>query len=253
MAQEKPVLKSRQEIAIMRESGRIVAATLEMLVATVRPGMTTADLDQLAHDYIRSRGAVPSFKGYQGFPGSICASVNEEIVHGIPGSRVLVAGDLLKLDCGAFYRGFHSDSATTVVVGGGKPELDAMIAIGWEALAAGIEQARPGKRVEDISATIQAVLLEHGYGVVGDGLAGHGVGRKLHESPTVPNHGTAGQGIALVPGMTIAIEPMYTQGNPRWRMLNDGWTVVSRDRSLAAHVEHTVAITEGAPEILTLP
>jgi|SRR5579859_2306719 len=251
MAQPEPLLKSTAEVALMREAGHIVAATLALLVEAVQPGMTTADLDRIAYDYIRGRGAVPSFKGHEGFPASICTSVNEEIVHGIPGPRVLHAGDLLSLDCGAFYRGYHGDSATTVVVGPPDPARQQMIDAGWESLDAGIREARPGHRLEDIGAAVQAVLERHGYGVVGDGLAGHGIGRRLWESPSVPNYGTRGQGLRLVPGLVLAIEPMYTQGSPRWRTLDDGWTIVTRDGSLAAHVEHTIAVTDGAPEILT--
>ncbi|HUS16283.1 MAG TPA: type I methionyl aminopeptidase [Chloroflexia bacterium] len=250
MALGRPNLKSAADLAIMRQSGRIVAETLALLTERVRPGMTTADLDKLAYEHIRSRGAVPSFKGYNGFPGSICASVNDEIVHGIPGPRMLAEGDLISLDCGAFYRGFHGDAATTVGVGPIAPAAQKMIDVGWESLSAGIQQARPGNRVEDIGATIQDVLESHGYGVVRD-LVGHGIGRHLHEPPNVPNFGTRGQGPKLQPGMVLAIEPMLTQGDYEGRTLADEWTIVTVDGGLAVHVEHTVVVTEGEPEILT--
>ena len=252
MAQGQPTLKTRREIDIMREAGRIVAETLALVSKEVRPGLTTADLDKIAYDYIRARGAVPSFKGYNGFPASLCTSVNEEIVHGIPGPRVLQEGDLLSIDCGAFYRGYHGDAATTVGVGTIQPAAQKMIDVGWESLWAGITLARAGNRLEDISATIQEVLERNGYGVVRD-LVGHGVGRRLHEAPNVPNFGTPGQGLRLVPGMVLAIEPMLTQGSYEGRTLEDEWTIVTVDQGLAVHVEHTVAITDGDPEILTLP
>jgi methionyl aminopeptidase len=252
VAQGQPTLKTRREIDIMREAGRIVAETLALVSKEVRPGLTTADLDKIGHDYIRSRGAVPSFKGYNGFPASLCTSVNEEIVHGIPGPRVLQEGDLLSIDCGAFYRGYHGDAATTVGVGKIAPAAQKMIDVGWESLWAGIKLARAGNRLEDISATIQEVLERNGYGVVRD-LVGHGIGRRLHEPPNVPNFGRRGQGLRLVPGMVLAIEPMLTQGSYEGRTLEDEWTIVTVDKGLAVHVEHTVAITDGDPEILTLP
>jgi methionyl aminopeptidase len=252
VAQGQPTLKTRREIDIMREAGRIVAETLALVSKEVRPGLTTADLDKIGHDYIRSRGAVPSFKGYNGFPASLCTSVNEEIVHGIPGPRVLQEGDLLSIDCGAFYRGYHGDAATTVGVGKIEPAAQKMIDVGWESLWAGIKLARAGNRLEDISATIQEVLERNGYGVVRD-LVGHGIGRRLHEAPNVPNFGRRGQGLRLVPGMVLAIEPMLTQGSYEGRTLEDDWTIVTVDQGLAVHVEHTVAITDGDPEILTLP
>ncbi len=235
----------------MREAGRIVAETLALLTERAKPGMTTAQLDRIAYEHIRERGAVPSFKGYNGFPASLCISVNEQIVHGIPGERVLEEGDLLSMDCGAFYRGFHGDAATTVPVGEISPAAQRMIDTGWESLYAGIRTARAGNHVEDISATIQEVLERNGYGVVRD-LVGHGVGRQLHEAPNVPNFGRRGKGVRLLPGMVLAIEPMLTEGNYEGRTLDDKWTIVTADGGLSAHVEHTVAITEGEPEILTL-
>jgi methionyl aminopeptidase len=195
---------------------------------------------------------VPSFKGYQGYPASICASVNDEIVHGIPGSRVLEDGDLLSLDCGAFYRGFHGDSATTVPIGPIRPEAQRLLTTAWQALDVGIAMARPGVRLGDLGAAIQDVIERAGYGVVRD-LCGHGIGRQMHEEPQVPNFGERGRGLKLVPGTVIAIEPMLTAGRYDTVTLDDDWTIVTADHSLAAHVEHTVAITEHGPEIMTLP
>lgn len=246
------MVKTPQEIAIMREAGRIVAETLALVTAAVRPGVTTAALDAIAYAHIRARGAVPSFKGYNGFPASLCTSLNDEIVHGIPGGRVLQEGDLISIDCGAFYRGYHGDAATTVGVGQIAPAAQQMIDVSWESLYAGIRQARAGNRVEDIGAAVQAVLERGGYGVVRD-YVGHGLGRHLHEAPNVPNFSTADGGMRLVPGLVLAIEPMSTQGSYDGRTLDDQWTVVTVDGGLAVHVEHTVAITEGEPEILTLP
>ncbi len=250
-----PIAKSPADLVRMREAGRIVAEVHAIMQERVRPGVTTGELDRLAYEHIRKRGAMPSFKGYGNdppFPASLCISVNNEIVHGIPGPRKLQEGDLVSIDCGAFYRGYHGDAAITLEVGQSTPLVQRMIAEGWEALAAGIAQARPGKHVGDISAAIQTYLQQRGYGVVGDGLAGHGVGRKLHESPPVPNHGIPGDGALLIPGLTLAIEPMYTLGSPRWRVLADKWTIVTEDGSPSSNVEHTVVVTEGDAEILTL-
>lgn len=256
MAPGTPIPKTKAEIAIMRESGRIVGETLALVSAAVRPGITTAELDKIGYDHIRSRGAAPSFKGYGPrecpFPASLCISVNEEIVHGIPGPRVLQEGDLVSLDCGAFYRGYHGDAAVTVGVGQISPAAQRMIDVGWESLHAGIAQARPGKRVGDIGAAVQAVLDRNGYGIVRD-YVGHGLGRRLHEAPDVPNWGRAGTGHRLVPGLVFAVEPMLTQGNYEGRTLPDKWTLVTKDGSLAVHVEHTIVVTDGDPEILTLP
>ncbi len=246
--------KKRSDVAIMREAGRIVAEVHALMQERVRPGVTTGELDGLAYEHIRKRGAVPSFKGYGNsppFPGSLCISVNEEIVHGIPGPRVLQEGDLVSIDCGAFYRGYHGDAAITLGVGQITPAAQRMIDVGWESLWAGIAQARSGKRLGDLGAAIQQVLERNGYGVVRD-YVGHGVGRKLHEAPDVPNYGKPGQGERLVPGLTLAIEPMLTQGSYKGRTLADKWTVVTEDGGLAAHVEHTILVTEGEPEILTL-
>jgi len=252
VAHTQPTIKSPAEIAIMREAGRIVAETLALVQEHVRPGVTTAELDRLAYEHIRARGAVPSFKGYNGFPASICTSINEEIVHGIPGDRRLEEGDLLSVDCGALYRGYHGDAATTLGVGTITPAAQKMIDVGWESLFAGIPHARAGNRIGDVSAAIQEVLEHNGYGVVRD-LVGHGIGRHLHESPNVPNFGPPGHGLRLVPGLVLAIEPMLTQGSYESDTLDDDWTIVTRDKGLSVHVEHTIAVTDGEPEILTLP
>ena len=246
------ILRSPQELAIMRESGRIVAEVLALLAEQVRPGITTGEIDRIAYEYITKRGAVPSFKGYQGFPASICASVNDEIVHGIPGPRVLEDGDLFSIDVGAFYRGYHGDAATTLAVGTITPQAQRLVDVGWQALDAGIQMARPGVRLGDLCATIQEVIEKAGFGVVRN-LSGHGVGRRLHEEPQVPNYGKRGTGMKLVAGMVFAIEPMLTLGRPAAHTLADKWTIVSDDHSLAAHVEHTIVVTEHGPEILTLP
>jgi methionyl aminopeptidase len=245
------IIKTPKELAVMREAGRIVAETLALLSEHAQPGVTTGELDRLAYEYITKRGAVPSFKGYQGYPASICASVNDEIVHGIPGTRVLRDGDLLSLDCGAFYRGYHGDSATTVPIGPIRPDAERLLTTAWQALDVGIAMARPGVRLGDLGAAIQDVIERAGYGVVRD-LCGHGIGRQMHEDPQVPNFGERGRGLKLAPGMVIAIEPMLTAGDYATITLDDDWTIISADRSLAAHVEHTVAVTEHGPEILTL-
>jgi methionyl aminopeptidase len=245
------IIKTPKELAVMREAGRIVAETLALLSEHAQPGVTTGELDRLAYEYITKRGAVPSFKGYQGYPASICASVNDEIVHGIPGTRVLRDGDLLSLDWGAFYRGYHGDSATTVPIGPIRPDAERLLTTAWQALDVGIAMARPGVRLGDLGAAIQDVIERAGYGVVRD-LCGHGIGRQMHEDPQVPNFGERGRGLKLAPGMVIAIEPMLTAGDYATITLDDDWTIISADRSLAAHVEHTVAVTEHGPEILTL-
>jgi methionyl aminopeptidase len=252
-------LKSKKEIELMRQAGRIVAQTLQLLSEHVRPGVTTGELDELAYRFIKSQGAVPTFKGYhpfpaiQPFPGSICASINEEIVHGIPGPRVLKEGDIIAIDCGAIYRGWHGDAAVTVPVGKISPELEKLLDTTRAALMAGIEQARPGKRVGDISHAIEQRVRQGGnYGIVRH-YGGHGIGRSLWEEPSVPNWGQPGTGVRLRPGMVIAIEPMLNMGVDQTETLEDGWTVVTADRKPSAHFEHTVAITENGPDILTLP
>ena len=213
--------------------------------------MTTSELDELAERGIREAGGMPTFKGYNGFPGSICASVNEEVVHGIPGSRVLRDGDLLSIDIGTTLDGYVSDSAVTVPVGNISQTARRLLDVTRECLTVGIAQMQRGKHVGDIGAAVQAHAERHGYGVVRE-LVGHGVGRAMHEEPQVPNYGEPGTGMELRPGLVLALEPMITQGGPKIRILDDGWTVVTADGKLAAHFEHTIAVTEDGPRILTL-
>ena len=245
------IRKSPDEIAQMRRAGRIVAGTIEAVTAAVRPEVTTADLDRVAEDYIRTQGAVPSFKGYRGFPASICTSVNEQVVHGIPGDRVLKAGDLLSLDFGAIWEGYHADSAVTVFVG--EPlsaEAEKLVRVTEEALETGISQLVPGKRLSDIGHAIQQMVEGAGFSVVRE-YVGHGIGRSLHEDPPVPNYGPPGRGPDIAPGLVVAIEPMVNAGGWETRLLADEWTVVTADSALSAHFEHTVAVTEDGPAVLT--
>ncbi|MBI4727941.1 MAG: type I methionyl aminopeptidase [Acidobacteria bacterium] len=242
--------KTPSEIERMRRAGRVVAETLRELAAAVRPGVTTAELNAIAEREIRARGAIPSFKGYRGFPGSICTSLNGEIVHGIPGRRRVRKGDLVKLDCGAIVDGFHGDAAVTIPAGDPGPEATALIDATRRALAAGIAEARPGRRLGDLGAAVQAVAESAGFSVVLE-YVGHGIGRALHEEPPVPNHGVRGKGMRLEEGLVLAIEPMVNAGGAETRLLADGWTVVTADGSLSAHFEHTVAVTSEGPLILT--
>jgi methionyl aminopeptidase len=246
------IYKSNDEIAKMRESGRITAGTIERVLAAVRPGASTADLDAVAEAYIRERGAVPSFKGYRGFPASICTSLNNEIVHGIPSSkRVLKEGDLVSLDFGAIWQGFHSDSAVTVFVG--EPpssEAEKLVRVTEEALDAGIAEIRPGGRITDISNAVQQCAEGAGFSVVRE-YVGHGVGRALHEDPQIPNYGAAGRGPEMKPGLVVAVEPMVNLGGWETAVMADDWTVVTMDGSLSAHFEHTIAVTEDGHEVLT--
>jgi len=245
-------LKSPREIDSMARAGDIVARTLQMLRETVRPGMTTEDLDALAEKFIRShKGAKPSFKGLYGFPKTLCISVDDEIVHGIPTSkRVLREGSIVSLDCGVYLEGLHADSATTVGVGAVAPEAQRLMDVTQASLAAGIEQAVLGNHIGDIGHAVQQVAEAAGYGVVRE-LVGHGIGTRFHEEPQVPNYGSPKRRERLQAGMTIAIEPMITEGSPETRTLPDKWTVVTADGKLAAHFEHTVAITANGPRILT--
>ena len=244
-------IKSPREVDSMRKAGEIVGKTIELLKASVEPGMTTRDLDRIAFREITRQGATPTFKGYRGFPATICASVNEEIVHGIPGKRVLKEGDLIKVDVGATMEGFIGDAAVTIPVGEVPEELIALMEGTRLGLEAGIRAAVPGGRVGDIGAAVQAYGESRGYGVVRE-FVGHGVGRFLHEDPQVPNYGEAGRGALLRAGMCIAIEPMFNMGNWRTRILDDQWTVVTSDGKLSSHFEHSIAITEHGPEILTI-
>ena len=243
-------IKSAQELDAMRLAGSIVGDTLTLLKRSVEPGMTTRDLDNIAYKNITAHGATPSFKGYRGFPGSICASVNEEIVHGIPGKRVLKEGDIIKMDCGATINGFIGDAAVSVAVGKVSQEAVDLMEATRLSLEEGIKAATPGNRIGDIGSAVQTFSEARGYGVVRE-FVGHGIGRFLHEDPQVPNYGQPGRGQLLRAGMCIAIEPMLNIGDWRTRILDDNWTVVTADGSLSAHFEHTIAITEEGPEILT--
>ncbi|MCH8987987.1 MAG: type I methionyl aminopeptidase [Chloroflexi bacterium] len=235
----------------MRRAGAVVGAVIDLLKASVEPGMTTKDLDKLAYKEITRRGAKPTFKGYRGFPASICTSVNEEIVHGIPGKRVLREGDIVKIDVGATIEGMIGDAAVSIAVGQVTPEAAALMDDTRLSLEAGIEAAQPGGRVGDIGAAVQAYGESRGYGVVRE-FVGHGVGRALHEDPQVPNYGQAGMGPLLRVGMCIAIEPMFNMGDWHTKILDDEWTVVTADGKLSAHFEHSIAINEDGPEILTV-
>jgi methionyl aminopeptidase len=244
-------LKSAREIEIMRRSGKITSSVLTALMKAVRPGMSTGDLDAMAESGIRQHGGVPTFKGYHGFSGSICASVNDEVVHGIPGSRRLRDGDLLSIDIGTTFEGYVSDSAVTVGVGTISANAQRLLDVTQECLMAGIAAMQRGNHLGDIGAAVQVHAEKHGFGVVRD-LVGHGVGREMHEEPQVPNFGSPGAGMELRPGLVLAIEPMITQGRHRVNVLKDGWTVVTADGKLAAHFEHTIALTDEGPKVLTL-
>ena len=235
----------------MRRAGRLVAETLDKLRTAVKPGMTTGDLDKIAYEHITKHGGVPSFKGYHGFPASICTSVNDEVVHGIPSKRRVVAeGDIISIDCGAIIDGWHGDAAVTVPVGHTDPEMERLLRITEESLHKGIELAVPGKRLGDVSAAIQRYAEANGYSVVRE-YVGHGIGRDMHEDPQIPNWGTPGRGVLLKQGMALALEPMVNAGKADVRVLKDDWTVVTKDGKWSAHFEHTVALTENGPEILT--
>ena len=243
------IIKSREEIAIMRQSGKILAEILRQLKAAVRPGMKTSELNDIMADEAKRRKVKLSFKNYHGFPGNLCVSVNDEVVHGIPGGRELQKGDIVSLDAGVIYRGFHSDSAITVGVGQVSARASDLMKVTEASLQEGIEQAVEGAHVGDISRAVQRYVEEHGYSVVRE-YTGHGVGRNLHEEPQVPNF-DFGRGPMLRKGMTIAIEPMVNAGGWRTRVGQNHWTVLTADGSLSAHFEHTIAITGGKAEILT--
>jgi len=243
-------LKSPREMEHMRGAGRVVASAISALVDSMRPGMKTRDLDDIAAEKILEMGAKPSFKGYLGFPATICVSINEEIVHGIPGDRVIQDGDLVSVDVGAIVGGFHGDAAVTVGVGKVSPENAALIETTRRALEIGISAATDGARVGDVSWAIQSFVESQGYSVVRE-YVGHGVGRALHEEPQIPNFGHPGKGPLLRAGMVIAIEPMVNIGSWETRVLSDDWTVVTGDNSLSAHFENTLAITKGEAEVLT--
>lgn len=243
-------IKSSKELDLMRESGRIVAETKAFLSELIRPGLTTAELDRIAENEIRKKGGVPSFKGYMGFPATICSSFNYEIVHGIPSNRRMNEGDLISIDIGAIVGGFHSDTAFTAGVGVITKKAQCLIEATQEALRLGIAQVKPGARIGDISSAIQEYSENLGYSVVRQ-YVGHGIGRSLHEDPQVPNYGSAGKGPILREGMAIAIEPMLNLGSWKTETMSDGWTVVTADRQLSAHFEDTVAITSAGVEVFT--
>lgn len=245
------VIKSPREIAIMRQAGKIVAIALQRLREEIKPGIKTSHLDSVAERELQKCGAKGSFKGYRGFPACLCVSVNDEIVHGIPGERRLSDGDIVSLDFGAFVDGFHGDGAITVGVGEISPEANELLSVTEAALMVGINAARGGAHLGDVSAAIQNYVEERGFSVVRE-YSGHGVGRDLHEDPLVPNFGSPGEGPILRKGMTFALEPMVTVGDWRTRLAKNGWTVLTADGSLSAHFEHTIAIGDDEAEILTL-
>jgi methionyl aminopeptidase len=245
------IRKTTAEIERMARAGRVVVEALALVGEHVRPGTTTAELDALADEFIRSQGGVPTFKGYRGYPASICTSPNDMIVHGIPGPYALEEGDILSVDVGVTLDGYVGDSSYTFPVGRIDPDAERLLEVGQEALAAGIEQCQPGGRLSDISHAIQRVTEENGYSVV-RALVGHGVGRSMHEDPQIPNFGPPGRGPELAPGMVFAIEPMINAGGPDIRVEDDQWSIRTDDGSLSAHFEHTVAVTEDGPRILTL-
>lgn len=245
------IIKSPREIALMREAGRIVAIVIEALSKHVKPGVTTGELDGLADSELKRSGAISAFKGYRGFPATICTSVNEEVVHGIPGSRVLKSGDIISLDVGAILGGFCADAAVTLAVGKITPEAQKLLETTEKALWAGIAAARAGGRLGDISAAIQSYAESRNFSVVRE-YVGHGIGRDLHEDPQIPNFGIAGEGPLLRKGMTIALEPMVNAGEWRTKVGDNKWTVTTIDGKLSAHFEHTIAITDNNPEILTV-
>jgi len=245
------IIKSEREIALMREAGKIVGSVLEKLKSESRAGMTTGELDEIARRECQRLGGKCSFKGYRGFPANLCVSVNDQIVHGIPGERVLAEGDLVSCDFGAVYRGFQGDAAVSFGIGRFTAEVEALLGVTEASLEAGIQACQAGNHLGDIGAAVQGYAEARGYGVVRD-YTGHGIGREMHEEPQVPNFGTAGSGIELRPGMVLALEPMINVGGYLTRLAADGWTVYTADGSLSAHFEHTVAINARGPEILTL-
>jgi len=246
------VIKSRDEIAIMRQAGRVVAETLQLLVERLRPGVIERELDEAVRREFARRGVEPTFLGYHGYPATVCVSVNDEIVHGIPGDREIQDGDVVSIDLGCTYKGFVADAALTVGVGNVSPEAQRLIDVTREALARGIAAARAGARVGAIGHAIQSYVESQGFSVVRE-YVGHGVGRQMHEDPQVPNYGSPDTGPVLRPGMVIAIEPMVNAGDWRTKQDSDNWTVRTVDGSLSAHFEHTLAITDGEAEVLTLP
>lgn len=245
------ILKTEEEVEVMRRAGRVVAEVLDMVEETIEPGMTTGRLDMLIEDFIRSRGAIPGFKNYQGFPASACISINDEVVHGIPGKRVIMEGDIVSVDVGSIVDGFYGDSARTYAIGEVSEEKLRLLENTQKSLVAGIDKARKGNKLGEISAAVQAVAEAEGYGVVRQ-LVGHGIGRNMHEEPQVPNFGSPNDGPVLKIGMVLAIEPMINLGTYQVKTLPDGWTIVTADGKASAHYEHTIAITDDEPDILTV-
>lgn len=246
------VLKTSRELSKMREAGRISANALKLAGQAVEPGVSTLEIDRVVRKYIEGQGAKPSFLGYGGFPGSACVSINEEVVHGIPKkNRILKSGDIVSIDVGAFFDGFHGDNAWTFACGDISAEVQGLLDATKESLFEGIKQAVAGNRIGDIGSAVQRYVEARNYSVVRD-YVGHGVGAKLHEDPSVPNFGTPGRGVRLLPGMTIAIEPMINMGTHKVRVLDDDWTAVTADGKPSAHFEHSVAITADGPVILTI-
>ena len=243
-------IKSEHELQKMRQASRMVAQVLAGLRERAKPGVLTASLDAWAERFIRQHGGIPSFKGYRGYPASVCISLDSEIVHGIPGRRRLREGQIVSMDVGVIYEGYHGDATITIGIGQISPAATRLLAVTQEALAAGIAAARAGRRLGDVSHTIQIVAESRGYGVVRD-YVGHGIGKEMHEDPQIPNFGRPGRGPLLRPGMTLALEPMMTLGDYRTQVLDDMWTVVTADGSLAAHFEHTIAVTNSEAEVLT--
>ena len=244
-------IKSEREIELMKHAGQILGSTLKLLEENVKPGITTAELDKIAYEYIKSNDSIPSFKGYNGFPASICASVNNEVVHGIPDNRVLREGDIIGIDAGVCYGGYHADAARTFGVGEISPAAKKLIEVTKESFFKGIENAKHGARIGDISAAVQTFVEGNGYSVVRD-LIGHGIGSSLHEEPDVPNYGVAGRGMRLIKGMTLAVEPMVNVGGYEIRLLKNGWTYVTKDNTLSAHYENTIVITDSGCDVITL-
>ncbi len=244
-------VKSSREIEIMRQAGRITAGARTAGRLAVRSGITTGEIDAVIEEYIRSHDAIPTFLGYNGFPKSSCISVNDEVIHGIPGKRVLREGDIVSIDVGATFKGYVGDCAGTFPVGKAAPEAQELIDVTRESFFEGLRYARAGNRLSDVSAAIQQYVESHGCSVVRD-YVGHGIGTEMHEAPEVPNYGRPGHGPRLVPGMTLAIEPMVNAGGFEVRVLGNGWTVVTADQSLSSHYENTILITDGEPEILTM-
>ena len=244
-------IKNANEVDILRKAGKILSSIVVQLQSSLTSGISTKEIDLRAEELIRRNHVIAAFKGYRGFPGVACISVNEAVVHGIPDHRVVKDGDIVSLDIGIIHEGYYSDTAVTIPIGKVSPEIARLLEVTQGSLARGIEQARVGNRLSDISFAVQSFVEMHGFSVVRD-FVGHGIGKQLHEDPEIPNYGRAGQGPVLCEGMVFAIEPMVNMGGHRTRILNDGWTVVTEDGKLSAHFEHTIVITSKGPEILTL-